>query len=259
MKSHRSVRPLLVTLAIALATAALPAQTGTNAPAPAVPPVAAAKPALPPRTPESAVTPNNRNPKRHAEFLQRLELAPAGVLFIGDSITDGWPRKGEVSWLKFARHNPANIGISGERTEDVLWRLLNGELDGIRPKVAVVMIGTNNIGQCPDEQPAWAAAGVKRVLEVIHEKLPDTKVLLLAIFPRATADSALRRRVAAVNQIIAGFADGQKVRFLDIGASFLDAKGEIPADIMADKLHPGPKGYDVWYAAMAPTLDEMMR
>lgn len=257
MNSPRLLASLVFTLAFGLASAsALLAQTA--APVPAAAPEAT-KPAQPPRTPESAVTPTIKNENRHAEFLARIQQGPIDLLFIGDSITDFWPRKGEWTWLKFARYNPANFGISADRTEHVLWRLLNGELDGISPKVVVMMIGTNNLGQCPDEKVEWAAAGVKRLLDVVQEKLPRTKILLLAVFPRATASSPLRARVNELNQHLRTFADGERIHFLDLGASFLDVSGEIPAEVMPDKLHPGPKGYDLWYAAMAPTLDALMR
>lgn len=213
----------------------------------------------PPRTPTDAVTPVNRNQPRHAEFMFRKTQGDIGLLFIGDSITDYWPRKGEWSWLKFAPYNPANFGVGGERTEHVLWRMQNGELDGINPKVAVLMIGTNNVGQCPDEDPAWAAAGVTKIVETIHEKLPNTKLLLLGVFPRNKKDSVARQKTEAINQIICKLEDGNKTRYLDIGKVFLNDAGEIPGDVMPDMLHPNAKGYDLWYAAMNPLLTEMLK
>jgi len=221
----------------------------------------AAGPAAPPapRTPESAITPGHENQKRHAQFLARIKDGPVGVLFLGDSITDFWPKVGEYSWLKFAPHNPADFGISGETTEQVLWRILNGELEGIQPKVVVIMIGTNNIGHFKDEKPEWVAAGIKKIVDTVHTKLPESKILLLAVFPRATKDSPDRARVEAVNKIIAGLDDGKTVRFLDIGGKFLDAQGELPDDVMPDKLHPSAKGYEIWYSAMNPLLLEMLK
>jgi lysophospholipase L1-like esterase len=224
--------------------------------APALPPPAATPP---PRTPESAVTPVNRNPKRHAQFLYRITEGEVGLLFVGDSITDGWPRGGEWSWLKFAPYHPADFGVSGERTEDVLWRLENGELEGIDPKAVVLMIGTNNIGQISDEKPEWVAAGIQKIVETLHAKLPKTKVLLLGVFPRGTKDSPQRARVSSINPLIAKLDDGAKTRYLDIGHVFLDEKGEIPADIMPDKLHPNAKGYDLWYDAIRSLLEEMLK
>ncbi len=231
-----------------------------NTTLPAATPVATAtpKPTPFPRTPESALTPAIKDPNRHTEFLYRITQGPADLLLLGDSITDAWPHRGEWSWLKLAHWNPANFGVSGDRTEHLLWRITNGELDGIHPKVTVIMIGTNNIGHFRDEKPEWTAAGVKKIVETVHEKLPATKVLLLGVFPRDGKGSSSREAVAKINQSIAALDDAKQTRFLDIGAQFLDAQGEIPPDVMPDGLHPSPKGYDIWFSAMQPLLDEMM-
>ena len=146
-----------------------------------------------PRTPESAVTPDDRNPARHEQFLERKEQGPIDLLFLVGSMTDWWPSRGAGSWAKFAPDHPADFGVSGETTEDVLWHITHGELDGLHPRVVVLMLGTNNVGQHPDEQPAWVVAGMHKVVEVIHEKLPDARLLLLAIFPRDGKDSSNRR------------------------------------------------------------------
>jgi len=221
----------------------------------------ATRPTVPPRTPDSAVTaaPSQRGPARHEQFMYRIKEGEVGLLFLGDSITDFWPRTGENSWLKFAPFHPANFGVSGERTEQLLWRLTNGELDAVHPKLVVLMIGTNNIGQRPADKPEWAAAGVAKVLETIHQRLPDSKVLLLGVFPRDLKDSSKRADVNKINVIISRLDDGHKTRYMDIGRVFLDADGEIPADIMADKLHPTAKGYDLWYDAIHATVKEMMQ
>ena len=176
-----------------------------------------------------------------------------------NSITDSWPRVGEWSWLKFAPYKPADFGISGERTEGMLGRIDHGELDGIHPKVVVLMMGTNNVGGAGDEMPEWTAAAITKIVETIHQKIPATKVLLLGIFPRYGKESPLREKVAAVNRIISKLDDGEKTRYLDIGKIFLDADNNIPKEIMPDGLHPSAKGYDLWYEAMNPLLTEMMR
>ncbi len=211
------------------------------------------------RTEASAVTPAIKDPRRHDEFLHRIKEGDIGLLFLGDSITDGWPRGGEWTWLKFAPYHPADFGISGDRTEHVLWRIENGELAGIHPKATIIMIGTNNIGQNADEKPEWAAAGVKKILDVVHEKLPETKVLLLGVFPRDGKASEKRAATVAINDIISKYGDGDKTQYLDIGHAFLDANGEIPSDVMPDRLHPSAKGYELWYDAMAPTLEKLMK
>lgn len=214
----------------------------------------------PPRTPESATTPNNRNQKRHDGFMARIKQGPVGLLFLGDSITDGWPGRSKETWAKFAPYQPANFGISGERTEDVLWRITNGELDGIDPKAVVIMIGTNNIGHFADEKPEWVAAGVKKILEVVHEKLPKARILLLGVFPRgATKDDGKRQRVDAINALIKNFHDGKLITWLDVGPKFLDAQGNLPKEIMPDALHPNAQGYQIWYDTMWPVLEPMLK
>ena len=212
-----------------------------------------------PRTAADAVTPHNRHPKLHEEFMAAKEKGPIDLLFLGDSITDFWPSRGPDSWAKFAPDHPADFAVSGERTEDVLWRITHGELDGLHPKVVVLMLGTNNIGQHADEQPAWTVAGMRKVVDILKEKLPTSQILLLAIFPRGGKNSSERRRNDEVNTELAKFADGDKVRYLDIGQVFVDADGEIPKDVMPDGLHPAAKGYDLWYNAMEPTLSQMMK
>jgi beta-glucosidase len=209
------------------------------------------------RTEESAVTPAIKNPERHTQFLARIKQGPVGLLFLGDSITDAWPRGGKDSWAKFAKYQPADFGISGDRTEHVLWRITNGELEGIDPKVVVIMIGTNNIGHSAQETPEWAAAGVKKIVDVVHEKLPKAKVLLLGVFPRDAKDSDRRKKVEGINAIISKLDDRKKTFYLDITKSFLDAQGNIPKDVMPDGLHPNAKGYNLWFDAMQPTLEKL--
>lgn len=211
-----------------------------------------------PRTPADAVTPAVKNPERHEKFLARIKQGPVGLLFLGDSITDAWPGRGKDTWAKFAPYQPADFGISGDRTEHVLWRITHGELDGIDPKVVVLMIGTNNVGHFGDEKPEWAAAGVKQILDTVQQKLPQAKVLLLAVFPRDRKDSSMRQRVDQINVLIAKLADGQRTVYLDINKKFLDSAGEIPRDIMPDGLHPNAKGYEIWYNAMQPTLEKLL-
>lgn len=215
------------------------------------------------RTADGAITPdaNKKGLKeRHAEFLYRKGEGEIGLLFLGDSITDFWPRMGENSWLKFAAYHPADFGVGGDRTEHLLWRITNGELDGINPKVVVIMIGTNNIGELGDETPEWAAAGIRKIVETVHQKLPNAKILLLAVFPRGVSPQDPKRlKVNEINKLIAGLDDGNRTRYLDINKVFLTPDGTLTREIMPDALHPSPKGYDLWYDAMHPLLDQMMQ
>lgn len=220
-----------------------------------------------PKQPAS-VTPKIKNEgfvKRHEGFLKDKEAAlkngPVDLLFVGDSITDGW-RNGAQGMLfkeRWGKHNPLNIGISGDRTQHVLWRLDNGEVDGIKPKVAVLMIGTNNLGGKDSVEDT--VAGIKAVVEDLNKKLPDTKVLLLAVFPRGVkSDDPFRAQIKSVNEEIAKLDDGGKhVKYLDIGPKFLTDDGTLTKEIMPDALHPNEKGYQIWADAIQPTLDEMMK
>jgi lysophospholipase L1-like esterase len=200
-------------------------------------------------------TPRHEKKVRDARALG----AKAQVVFIGDSITEGWENAGAPVWARnYKRLDGLVLGFGGDRTENVLWRLLHGEVDGIAPKVAVLMFGTNNTGH-RQEDPATTAAGIKRNIDELRRRLPDTKILLLAIFPRGEkADDPLRVINQKVNAIIAGFADDQNVFFLDIGKEFLTADGTLSTDIMPDLLHPNEKGYEIWARAMAPQLNRLL-
>ncbi|WP_438480919.1 GDSL-type esterase/lipase family protein [Oleiharenicola lentus] len=236
--------------------------------------LAIAQTSAPATVPPKPVDPTVGIPKRanpafyelHAEFLKRTKSGPIGLLFIGDSITHGW-RKAPETWEQYySKYQPANFGIGGDQTQHVIWRIEDGELDGIKPKVVVVMIGTNNSGA--HTAPQILAANTK-IVELIRAKLPKTKVLMLAIFPRGprkdkqgvvTDDGVSRMNV--INEVNAGLAkldDGKNVRFLDITKAWLGADGKIPDSVMPDQLHPTGPSYKLWAEAMDPLLTEMMK
>ncbi len=198
---------------------------------------------------------------RHEQKLKEAAALgkKAQVVFIGDSITEGWEKSGAPVFQQYYKRLDAlALGFGGDRTENVLWRLQHGEVDAIAPKVAVLMFGTNNTGH-RKENPVTTAAGIKRNIEELRQRLPDTRILLLAIFPRgATADDPARRLNDQVNAIIAGFADNRHVFYLDIGRSFLQPDGALSKDIMPDLLHPNQNGYEIWAREMAPTLDRLL-
>jgi lysophospholipase L1-like esterase len=200
---------------------------------------------------------------RHNSFLARGKAGPIGVLFMGDSITEGWRNTGaaDIFTAHYGKYDPANFGIGGDKTQHVLWRIDNGELDGIHPKVVVLMIGTNNIG---DSQEA-IYRGVKKIIDETQAKLPDARQLVLGIFPRghdpATEPNtvAMRAKITWVNSQLAKLDDGSKIRYLDIGPKFLDPTGILAQPIMRDYLHPTTAGYQIWAESMQPLLDEMMK
>jgi lysophospholipase L1-like esterase len=201
----------------------------------------------------------------HEMFLDRARAAPVGLLFLGDSITEAWWNVPEFWWERYGAHQPANFGISGDRTQNVIWRLEHGALDRITPRVIVLMIGTNNTG---DNSAPEIVAGIDRILGLIRAKRPATKVLLLGIFPRGPRNNwdgkpeDWEKRMAvirAVNTQLPARDDGRLVRFLDIGHVFLDAQGKISGALMPDQLHLSNEAYQLWAKAMQPLLDTMLR
>ncbi len=199
------------------------------------------------------------NQKRHAQFLKVVAKGDAGVIFIGDSITQGWEGAGKKVWAdSFAKYKPVNLGIGGEQTTHVLWRITEGkELEPINPKLAVMMIGTNNMGGHTPEQ---IAGGVKKIVETLREKKPDMKILVLGIFPRsAKATDKIRVKVNETNKLIAPIADNKHVFYKDFGKNFLTADGTLERKIMPDLLHLSPEGYQIWADAIKDELATMTK
>ena len=201
---------------------------------------------------------------RHEGFLAEARDGKFDLVFLGDSITDGWRTRGIGVWNQFyAPRHALNLGIGGDRTQHVLWRIEHGELDGLKPKVIVLMIGTNNTGKEKDGSPRNSTAetieGVKAVVKSIRAKLPGSKLLLLAVFPRGNVDAPARAQIKEINSSIAKLDDGKMIKFLDIGKVFLADDGSIPKTIMPDLLHPNAKGYQLWADAMEPTLATMLK
>ena len=215
-----------------------------------------------PLSENTAVKPEPRDAKwvqRHEGFVSLAKRGGIDLLFLGDSITDGWRGGGKAVWAKYwAPLKAANFGISGDRTQHVLWRMQNGELEGIKPKLVVLMIGTNNTGK--RNTTPEIIEGVTAVVKGLRAKLPASKVLLLAIFPRGEkADQPIRAQLKEINAALAKLDDGRAVKFLDLGPKFLQADGTLSRDIMPDLLHPNEKGYQIWADATADTVQAMMK
>lgn len=193
---------------------------------------------------------------RQASFNDRVKQGNVDMIFIGDSITHGWEGAGKATWDKFyGKRNAVNLGISGDRTQHVLYRLDNGNIDGISPKLAVIMIGTNNASEYTPDQ---IAGGVKTIVRKLRAKLPDMKILLLAVFPREEKPGELRAKLIEVNKQIAKLDDGQKVFFLDIGGKLAQPDGSLSKDIMPDFLHLSEKGYDIWANSIEPKVKQLL-
>ena len=198
---------------------------------------------------------------RQAQVLQRAKSAPGNydIEFIGDSITQGWESRGSNVWNQFYGHRKViNFGVSGDRTENVLWRFEQGQLDGIKAKVAVVMIGTNNSNKNKDGTDMYSdndiLEGVVAIVNQIRARQPETKIVLLGIFPRAKTFSPQRGRLLEINQVLAKLEDGKHIFYLDFGSQYVELDGTISKDIMPDALHPNAAGYQIWAKAMEPLL-----
>src|ERR1051326_5183395 len=212
----------------------------------------------------SAVEPVPRNEQgwKDRQDLLNKRAADAGekaqVIFIGDSITQGWEGGGKEVWARYyAPRNAVNLGIGGDRTQHVLWRLDNGNLEGINPKAAVVMIGTNN-SNGEDNTVEQIAAGAQAIVEKLRQKVPQTKILLVAIFPRGENPNPQRGKILQVNQIIRKLADGQNIIWSDFGHKFVNEQGQIPRELMPDYLHLSAKGYEIWADSIERPLNRLL-
>ncbi|OWK43714.1 GDSL-type esterase/lipase family protein [Fimbriiglobus ruber] len=201
----------------------------------------------------------NRDNPRHKQFLTIVAKGDADVIFVGDSITQGWEKNGKEAWDKnFAPLKAVNLGIGGDQTGHVLWRITEGkELDPIKPKVAVIMIGTNNMGGHTPEQ---IAGGVTAIVHELQKQKPHIKILLLGIFPRAANPTdKIRDKVKATNAIFAKLDDGKTVFYKDIGEKFLEPDGTIEKKIMPDSLHLSPAGYEIWAKAIKDDVEKLLK
>lgn len=185
--------------------------------------------------------------KRHEASVARAKQGDANLVFIGDSITHSF---GGPIWDKYyGPRKPMNLGFSGDRTQHVIWRLQNGEMDGVKPKVVVMMIGTNNQSANTPEQ---TALGVQAIVTWLRQHQRQAKIVMLDIFPRdPNPDNVLRRKVEATNRLLQDIREVQHVNINDV---FLDEFGKLSRDIMPDFLHPNQEGYQRWADALEPTL-----
>jgi lysophospholipase L1-like esterase len=193
----------------------------------------------------------------HEGFQKRAKEGKIDLLFLGDSITQGWGNN--AVWQKsYGPLNAANFGIGGDTTENVLWRIQNGEIEGLSPKVVVLLIGTNNFG-LQGHPPDEVAKGVATIVQTLRKKLSSSKILLLAIFPRDEKPGTdARSKIKKVNDQIAALDDRKNVRFLDIGPKLSNPDGTLSKEIMPDFLHLSEKGYQIWADAMDPLLKQLL-
>lgn len=194
-------------------------------------------------------------PARHAAKVAETRAGGAELIFLGDSITQGWETTGRAAWEKhFSPRRAANYGFGGDSTQHVLWRVRNGEFDGISPKAIVLLIGTNN-SRHGDFTPEQIAAGIRAILDALAEKCPRSKVLLLGILPRGPdATDPWRRKCEAVNALLPALADGRRVHFLNVNSQLIADDGVLTRDIAPDLLHLSARGYAILAEALEPQL-----
>jgi beta-glucosidase len=194
--------------------------------------------------------------ERHESMNKRVREGQADLIWIGDSIVENWENQGKPVWDEYyGQRNAVNLGISGDRTEHVLWRLDHGNLEGISPKLAIVMIGQNNYKSNTAEE---IGEGITAVVSKVREKLPTTKILLLAIFPLGEKPDADREKLAKASEIGSKTADAKNVFYMDINKAFLEQDGTLPKSIMPDFEHPNEQGHRIWAEAIEPTVAELL-
>jgi lysophospholipase L1-like esterase len=255
MASHQmAIQPAL--LAVCGALAVLGANPAAQAQAPAQTALSCSTfttEPLPPPAPRVAAWPV----KRFEAIKEQVRSAPHRVLFLGDSLTERFPHDAPDIWREhMQKRDVLNAGVSGDRSENLLWRLRNGNLAGKPPSLVIVLSGTNDLAyDGKPRSPALAAEGVRANLLYLRQVLPNTPILLLGLLPRsASPDSGLRRKTVAVNELISRCADGRSVFYADLGRALLDAQGRLTAGISPDRLHFS----EIGYARLAPRLDALI-
>jgi lysophospholipase L1-like esterase len=244
----KAVRPALLGLLLAVALLRpVPAQTAA-APAPAG------------TRPEStsATAPDNTKYLNRPELLPpcaarvaAIKGRPCRIIFIGDSITAGWLTRGKAVWDKYyARRDALDFGIGGDKTQNVLWRLEHMDIHDLRPKAAVILIGTNNLNNTAQE----IAAGVKAVLAKTQQVFPGVKVILVSIMPNQRAN----QKMMDADELIRMFADGDTVEYLDL-VPFMPPVGRNWVGLGPDHLHPDARGYEIWATVMEPILRHQLQ
>jgi lysophospholipase L1-like esterase len=203
----------------------------------------------------------------HAQLLEKARRGGIDVYFEGDSITRRWGATDYPEFLanwtqNFFGWNAANFGWGADTVQNILWRLQNGELDNVHPKVIVLLAGTNNVGNAnpPADDSARVediARGIKAVLDEMRTRAPRATIILTAIFPR-NDNPAVIPTINRINTRIAAYADGKTIRFLDINHKLADAEGRLFDGVMRDRLHPSVAGYQVWADALKPILTELL-
>jgi lysophospholipase L1-like esterase len=204
----------------------------------------------------------------HAQLLEKAKKGGIDIYFEGDSITRRWGATDYpellANWKRnFFGWNAANFGWGADTIQNILWRLKDGELDDVHPKVIVLLAGTNNIGNAilPGTEEAKVVditKGIEAIINVLREKAPDATIILTGIFPR-NDNMAVLPTINRINETLSTFADDKKIRYLNINDRLADVDGRLCDGVMnADKLHPAVKGYQVWADALKPIFQQLL-
>jgi lysophospholipase L1-like esterase len=204
----------------------------------------------------------------HAQLLNKAAKGGIDVYFEGDSITRRWGATDYPEFLanwkqNFFGWNAADFGWGADTIENILWRLHNGELDGVNPKVIVLLAGTNNVGRTATAADGDAAKvesiarGIKAILDLMQQKAPKATIILMGIFPR-NDNIRVVPTIDKINATVSKFADGKRIRYLDINGKLADKDGKLFEGMMGDGLHPSLNGYQVWADALKPIFTELL-
>ncbi len=214
---------------------------------------------VPPHEPEERLDENSRT--AHRQHVEKSKTGKIDVYFVGDSITRRW---GATDYPEFLEHwrksffgwNAANFGWGGDRTQNILWRLKHGELDGLEPKVFVILAGTNNLHpNMSDEQIERVAGGVAAIVDCCQSKVPKATIILMSIFPRSDIPDG-PKIVRKLNRLLQTMAEEREIVWLDVQRELSDEQGEARRDLFPDRLHPSLAGYQVWADALRPLLEK---
>jgi lysophospholipase L1-like esterase len=203
----------------------------------------------------------------HEQLLEKAKKGGIDIYFEGDSITRRW---GATDYPEFLAHwnqsffgwNAANFGWGADSIQNILWRLNNGELDRVNPKIIVLLAGTNNVGNTvipgkEEEKAADITKGLEAVIRIMREKAPEATIILMGIFPR-NDNIAVMPTINKINENLSKLADGKRIRYLNINSKLADPEGRLFDGMMKDKLHPAIQGYQVWADALKPILLELL-
>ena len=204
----------------------------------------------------------------HEQLLAKRTQGKIDVYFEGNSITRRWGATDYPQFLanwrrNFTGWNAADFGWGADRIEHMLWRIENGELDGVNPKVIVILAGTNNVGKVPggEEKIADITRGLRALVTLMHAKAPNATIVLTGIFPRnddPTTAREINAEIARINANLASMADGKSIRYIDVNAKLVDSTGTLREGITMDGLHPSLAGYQIWADALKPILTEVL-